>query len=460
MDSDYAPTGYDYAMAMLFAENQILREKCQDPNLQQQVCGSTGCAIFKNQTDKTLYSLPYFVGKECDITDANSCSSPSVCQQQESGDYKCQYSPSFDQIYSGNCYVANKESCEGISVLPYTCLNDQCNSICQTQTVPTTGTATEKKVVCPEGNFGKNSPSATYLYWDDISKTCNYSNYLMKQYYEEQSFKDGNENKKNLIFDNDTQATYITPPYCINLGYGYKGGNISEKSCEDANCLKGEKCMTYDSNGTTLYGCYGPRQTCTNDSDCLNVIPESEKPSNASYDPNWRQHGAKCVNGSCINSGSECYNSGGTSFLESIIGDVILNFFKTGKTGCPNSHIVEGFKNEVKNYKTDLMVLCDDRYIKTKKLVKQDYFGKGKNLYIVEWDTDKLKKDNYLFEKEQVNNIEKKSTLKVDFYVDPKEFNTKRLKYNNFLYFRIKPENKKIYFVFSNRDNLLKLLLV
>lgn len=386
-DTNYGvTTPVDMVNAIAFANDQINKMKCNDPDLVKKFCGGETCLQWKS--DHTLRQWPV----PCKVTttkcnqdsDCKNVMGAPVCQANDSGEKVCSFCPK--DTDSGHCHVISEKTCLAHSTLPYTCDDNGCKWI--------------------DDKDKKKKKDTTYLEWRDVmcddenpctrpgqkcvsgkctcdndndcpgnatcksgmceGKRCVMGNFLLRQWCENPSSrcttdKDGNypENCKGsssspgvtdvppFMYDKGNGKCYITQPYCERMGHDY-----NQDSCNtDADCDGGRICYANPKDSSSKY-CTGPD--------------------------------------------SECKITTGEKAAEMFVGKTLFYIF--------SGRLCEGYSKpsespQVKNSLLDLMrqfnnlpdtvvKVADKKLMQSKKVTGRDFAGPGINLYLITWSSD------------------------------------------------------------------------
>lgn len=173
----------DIATAYAYACDQINRLKCNDVEVQNQVCAIQGqnCLQWKQNDNMRIWNTPSLVtSKKCTpstvIGDCKDQSGASECVPVKNSkgetEHFCGYKPTLgfgpnadpvSGIQSGKCHVIDQETCSKYSKSPFTCTESGCKFIknatgAYTEWSPYAGMCDDGRTCstdsdCPQGNF-------------------------------------------------------------------------------------------------------------------------------------------------------------------------------------------------------------------------------------------------------------------------------------------------------------------
>lgn len=397
------PTTLDYLHATMYAINKTHKDKCLNQDLLKILPGM----IWKDTPNNQLYPCPENL-KDCQ---SGKCTiNQDLCKKIS----QSPFNPDGSDIITSDCKTDN--DCNN---LPY-------------------------KARCGDNN--KCAPINPYVVWNPDINKCVYGNSALKKWCEVPSTRDtekvpGLTNVPPFYFNEDTSKCYITKQYCDFMDTKY-----NKKSCNtDTDCATTKKwvtdkvcswdsskakCKSSDPDTTCSYqykfGDMTLSQSCRVDRDSTN----SSAP------------GDKCVNGYCVGTGSECKTTSSEEAGQFFLGKTIYRFFDEAVKGKMNCGAKEGFQYNQK----ELKVLADQKFIKNKNKIGDNFGGEGINLYTFEWD-DKIHSES--INNLKINDIGFLSDEIEKFYPELIKKNENNIKYISISVEQVKlnPKYKRIYII-------------
>lgn len=343
MNNYGSPTTADYAHATNYANAQINRMKCQDPDLLAKYCSKDfpKCFEWVQDEKKQIFDTPNNITtKPCqsDVDCKNSLKCipnpnyPNISQNP----LVCGFSP--DNVAAGTCNITSPELCVTQSELPYTC--------------DSTGYCQFKK---------KKDQKKPYLEWHPTeteqkgSGVCQMGNFLLKEWCQNPKVrcvknKDGSypanctggkdtrgvTDVPPFYYDDNKGRCYMTQGYCSWFGTDYKSRAASTKCQTNEDCGDGNICY---------FDTYSDERFCT---------------------------GPK----------AECDLSTGKEIGEMVLGKTIFQLFNQARA-CK-----EFFTPIVENFKQMSIALADENCVQEKKVIGSNFAGEGVHLYMIIWKNE------------------------------------------------------------------------
>lgn len=384
------PTMVDIANANLFADAQVDRARCQDPEVISGVCsygnaGGGNCISWVEDKTNQKYPTPsnYFRRECATDSDCIAQNGMGICVNQKcqcATDSDCKYGMTcrnepetdptnpekvcafvVDDPATGHCIFNSEKACVAYGELPYTC---DSRGYCKNKDPPANPTESKAYTewhVNPETNKGE----------------CVLGNFVLRQWCENPGSRcqqDQDGNYPSECSGSSTKGVTNVPPFIYNPRTGQC--NMSRDYCD-----------TYDLHYN--------RGGCNTDSDC-------------------REKGGYCStmrNGDkyCTGPLADCYETTGEAVGKFIIGgETLFHMFKNwGQTGNlkyfdPKNCAVEGYKvgdERDDNYfeqfrniiKECFSTLPDDAIVEydeekdvfAKKVLQENFAGEGIHMYMI-----------------------------------------------------------------------------
>lgn len=372
------PTALDISNAMTFAQQQVAKMKCQDPDVIKGVCEGTGttgqyagggtCIQWKEDKSQQTFPNPanYFLqncasDQDCKWGDTQmgycntttgqcTCGGTGVCGQGmdcipdpiSPANLLCGWKP---DVSAGHCLFTNETACVAQGQLPYTCdSNGYCTPI-------------------------QSSNGPGYTEWNIDSNgngQCINGNFALRLWCE----NPGSRCQKD-------KSTGDYPPMCK--------GSESQRGVTDVPQFfydkhKGQCLMTHDycdvfGKSYNKNSCQGPHD-CQPDETCF----KDPREGLSSY---------------CVGPGSDCHESSGQKAGEFFLGNTLYYMFNKG-TKCETYEHPKDFKKTVEHVKEalgklpeDACVIADSNNIKQKILLSPNFAGPGINMYMISWKNGK-----------------------------------------------------------------------
>jgi hypothetical protein len=434
-------TASDFLQAMSYANDMVNRDKCQNPNIIDQICSKV-CASkpkecedckknikFKESNKNRIWNdVVKFSDTYC-TTDDECKVNNQKCIVDTSNDRatskRCGFSTTTD--YAGHCVITDKTTCDNLNKDYLTCPDSAVNlDDCKAST------GLPRQIAWHEDPKEPNKGM------------CILDNYLLKTWAEIPRTRYKADHSGSVpppfFYDKSNGNVYITPEYCRHYGMNYGTGSSYEGNelnwfggtCgpdgqgnwqRSTNCeLIGGECKhicVSNKPGTNgvIY--------CQNDSDC----PTStfKQPKSLTDKGHEQMKTTKCMNIDknnpntkiCIGDSSDCTNVTGQYWAKLAVGETITDvvegspaigecILKAGKWGVTElsgdnptqsnvketyskdpKECVEDIKNlfsKFNNIDKKLVKFADNKYMRTKKLILKDAAGENINLYLILWD--------------------------------------------------------------------------
>jgi hypothetical protein len=385
-ESSGALTTLDLVHSMAFANDQVSKMKCTDPELIKQFCDGDQCLLWKNNQSMRMWPKP------CKVT-TTKCTSDVDCKntfgtQECNSDGFCSYCPTDPP--AGHCHIATEKACMDNSTLPYTCTKDGCtqnkdtdkdkdkkdtsylewrNVTCDADSpCPNPGqTCEEGKCTC---TISDDCPgAATCENGKCEGNRCVLGNFLLREWCENPSSRctkdkdgnypamcDGSSSKPGVtdvppfMYNNNDGQCYMTKDYCDRYTHSYSKGVCTV----DTDCATGEVC-------------YGNPET----------------PSAQKY---------------CTGPGSECKISAGEEIGEMAVGKTLFHLFSNGlkcesfvqpesKTPDLKTNLMKILK-QFDNTPDTITANADSKHMVSKTLTGKNFAGSGINIYLITWSED------------------------------------------------------------------------
>jgi len=373
------PTALDITNAMTFAQQQVAKMKCQDPDVIKGVCEGTGVTgqyagggtCLQWQEDKSQQTFPkpanYFIQNcstdaDCKWGDSQmgycntaigqcTCGGTKTCGQgmdclpdpTNPSNLLCGWAPN---VSAGHCIFTNETACVAQGQLPYTC---------------------DSKGYCTPVNSDGNSPGYTEWSIDsDGNGQCINGNFALRMWCENpgsrcqkdkttgdyppmckgSSTQKGVTDVPQFFYDQHKGQCLMTHDYCDVFGQGY-----NKKSCDtNADCQAGETCFKDPKEGLKSY---------------------------------------------CVGPGSDCTESSGQKAGEFFLGKTLYYLFEKGGK-CETYEHPKHFQSALDQAKENLAkmpeqtcVIADKKKIKSKVLLGKNFAGEGIHMYMISWKSGK-----------------------------------------------------------------------
>jgi hypothetical protein len=345
MNDNYGvATNADYLHAWAYANDQVNKMKCEDPEIIENICGKDNtCIQWVEDQKERIYPYPsnYYLNTcdkdndctmgfckngKCTCYKDTDCKNGLECipNPDSPAELICGYAP---QSYSGHCKFTNAKACIDQGDLPYTCTDKTC--------------------------MNKKDLSKSYTEWHIDPQTkegkCVLGNFVLRQWCENPQSRCTIDKKTNsyppgCTSGGDTPGVTDVPPffYDINTSACY----LTHDYCDH-------------------YGMHYNKDTCSSSADC----PDG----NYCYTPQ------NSVNSYCVGPDSNCYLSSGEKAAQFFLGRTLWYMFKKG-TICKE------------NYTHNPELTCsqaDPTHMKDKRLLRKNFGGPGIHLYIITWHSGK-----------------------------------------------------------------------
>lgn len=409
-------TSLDMLHAQAYADAQIAKMKCVDPEIIEKVCaGNAGggqCVQWEQDEKAMIFPKPenYYINSRCTkdedcyqgkckngkcvCSTDKDCIKGSQClvDPDEPSTMVCGYAPA--DVAAGHCVFATPDACTTYGMVPFTCnCGTYGNSDGDCQPKP-------KKDLKP------------YLEWHEDLDTgkgkCVLGNFTLKQWCEYpctrcKKNKDtgkyppschagphsrGVTDVPPFFYDDNTSQCYMTKEYCDWYAMDY---SMDSCSGDDPN-----ECTTK----------YGPGHYCN----------------------------TRTPNPHCTGPGAHCYVPGGDKVAEFLVGKTLFYMMKKGtvcaskpketyvppeeETYNPKKHNIQNMMKSIhKELNKTPKISCtmyDQEMIKRKKKVADNFAGSGIHLYIYEKNNGKV------FTGFDPNEVEKKYPQCVERHPDGK----------------------------------------
>uniref|UniRef100_A0A6C0EKX0 Uncharacterized protein n=1 Tax=viral metagenome TaxID=1070528 RepID=A0A6C0EKX0_9ZZZZ len=369
-------TALDLLHAQAYADAQIAKMKCTDPEIVEKVCaGNAGggqCITWNQDNQAMTFPKPesYYINNSCKTdTDCYQgkcvggkciCQTDSDCIQGSSclsdpnapQTKVCAYAPS--DVAAGHCLFTNANACLTYGDVPYTC---NCGAYGNS---PGNCEPKPKKDLKPylEWHLDKNNQGK-----------CILGNFTLRQWC---------ENPCTRCVKNKSTGKY--PPACYS-GPNSRGVTDVPPFYYDAN--KSACYMTKDY--CDWYAMDYNKKSCSSNADC---------PGNDNYcDTRSEQP-------HCTGPDAKCYLPSGDKLAEFIVGKTLFYMMKKGTT-CqkesyqgPEVNKLQDMTKEIgKQFSQTSTIACgmyDKKLIRSRKLVGKDFAGPGINLYTFQKTDDKF----------------------------------------------------------------------
>lgn len=366
-------TSIDFMHALAYAQQQVNKMKCEDPEIVKKVCDSSAsgtyagggtCIQWEQDESQAVFPKPEsYYNKECTTNEdcyLGKCKD-GVCQCETEKDCSgnlsclvdpenpshsvCAYAP--ENVAAGHCIFNNPIACKAQGQLPYTCdCGPQGNDDGSCQNRP------QKDL---------NKPYTEWHVDDEGKGKCVLGNFVLRQWCEQPCTrcaknKETGKYPSSCSGGEDTPGVTTVPPFFYDQN-------------------KGACYMTHDY--CDAYGLDYNMSSCQSNDDC---------PGKNNY----------CApDGHCSGPDAKCYTSTGDKVAQFFIGKTLFYLFKN-KLQCKTKESYqplektdkESLEKEIaEQFNSTPEIACylhDEEKIKRSKVIKKDFGGDGIHLYIYE----------------------------------------------------------------------------